>query len=577
MNALGRVLGVKALVVDKPPLADPVQTFLAFPRDSELQTESSLAQERKTLENKEQLLEETLSDVVPQLKEYLHNFQSRLDALTKDLNFIKGKSTELNQLLRENSSKLAKISPLVNDLVISPEVVQQLLYGKIDASYIESISYLNDKLAIYDQYKNKETPKDYPELCELLHLLKQVCIERSKRFIVVRIKRLRNREPVPSQQVQKELLDVREIFQFISQNNLSLALELRQAYTYTIRWYYKEYFSRYIRSLTILQFVNITQQYALGQGLSTSSSSSSYGSYLLGRSILDSSSNNVGEMVAQYFQVSKRLSVLRQEDNTVMVSQIAENNKMQYYLETGFRNLNLAILDNCGAELNFLNDFFHLDPGCGEELRGLLEQIFQPTFENAIQYTEQLVRNTYDIYGVLLAICLAHYLQFEAQKRKVPVMDDFLNSQLLLLWPKFQRLVDFQCESLRQIPASTAVAQVPGASKDPLITPHELTVQFSKFLAGMLILSSFHRERIDEKAEPLYNSITRIRSEFENTMNKCSRKSSSPEKFLVINYMYLLNALQQNLGYINQDDNEPLILKDTRDHLGRLIEMYSKS
>ncbi|AET38489.1 Vps52p Ecym_2791 [Eremothecium cymbalariae DBVPG len=579
MDALAKALNLDELPESSNADPDPLGSFVTHAQNyKEFLVNSEMLEELESLDSRQKVLDGTLRDVIPPLQKYLDTFHLRLEVLTKDLNFIKGKSTELNQLLQENSNKLAKISPLVNDLVISPEIVKQVINGKLDSSFIECISYLNDKQAIYDQYKGKETPKDFIELCRILQTLKSFGIARSKKFIVMRIKRLRSTEPVPSQQIQKELLDVREIFQFISQNNLSLALELRQAYTYTIRWYYREFFARYIRSITILQFVNVTDHYALGQGLSNTSLSSS-GTYLLGRSLFPglNTSFNMDDAVNQYFQVDRRISILRQEDKTVMVSQIAENNHMQNYLEIGFKNLNLAILDNCTAEFTFLNEFFKLEGKNCQELRGLLEQIFKPTFEKAMHYTEQLIGSTYDLFGILICICLTHHLQYEAQKRKIPVIDDYLNGQLILLWPKFQRLVDFQCDNLRQVKITVTTAQFAGADKDPLVTPHELTVQFSKFLTSVLILSTSYHQLIDEKSEPLYNSITRIRNEFEVILQKCSKKTRQPEKFLVLNYMYLLNALQQKAGVMNQEGTQPLILIDTRNRLNHLVELNSQN
>ncbi|AMD18515.1 HBL387Wp [Eremothecium sinecaudum] len=579
MDTLKQLLNLKELEDGTSWSESPVATYLEDVKRNEVIVDPEMIKEVQELQLKENLVEQTLSEIIPPMKEYLNNFHTQLEVLTKDLSFIKGKSKELNRVLEDNSKKLAEISPLVNDLVISPEIVNQVLQEPVNASFTECLAYLIDKQEIYNQYKEKQTPVDFKELQEILQLLKAVCVEKSRKFIIARIKRLRQTEPISSQQIQAELLEVREIFHFIAQENLSLALELRQAYTYTIRWYYTVYFSRYIRSLTILKFVNVTDQFALGQGLSSSSSNHSYSTYLMGgRSLLGTFNNTwqSDQTIHQYFQVGKRLSILQLEDTAVMVSQIAENNNMPNYLEIGFKNLNLAILDNCSVEFMFLNDFFTLDANDSGAVRGLVEQIFKATFDNALKYTEQLIANTYDIFGVLISIRIVHYLQFEAQRRKLPVVDDFLNGHLLLLWPKFQKLVDFHCEKLRAVPPTTNVAQAQGYENDPLVSPHELTVQFSKFLNSMLMLSISEKIVIDEKAEPHYNSIIRIRDQFESVLNKCSKKSSSPEKFLFINYMYLLNALQQ-AGGTNQSDIEPLIIKDTREHLNTMVELYGKS
>lgn len=555
---------------------DLVQNDIPKSNSQQLQVNNSVLNELQDLEKKHEALQKTIEEEIPFLRKYIINFHENIDSLTRDLNFIKNKSNELNDLLEENSKKLAKISPLVNDLIISPTIIEQILYGKVNSSWVECIYYLNDKEAIYKKYEReqKTVVNNFEQLREVLYLLKNIVLERSKNTIVSCIKKLRSvRPPIPSQQLQLELLQIKEIYQFIAQNNHSLALELRQAYTYTMKWYYSQYFQRYIRSLTILQFTTIDSQYGLGLGLKSTPINGSYKSYLFTNGIsLLNGITVTNEMINEYFCITRRLNLLTQEDNTAMVSQIAENNYTQNFLEVGFKNLNLAILDNSNVEFRFLNEFFKLNENI-DEVCGLLEQIFQPIFDKSLNYTKQLISSTYDIFGVLICVRIAHRLQLESQKKHIPVIEEYLDSQLILLWPKFQRLIDFQCENLSKVMITTNVANIPGAEKDPLITPHELTVQFSTFFSSMLLLSANCNESIDERSEPLYHSINRICNEFETIMTKCSKKTNYAEKFLSINYMYILNIIQfeQNNTVVS------VILQEYKQHFSKLIEVYGKT
>lgn len=593
MDALCDILGFKEA---SPPNGeeslnnktedDVYESYVKSSSNKEYYLHPGLLKELDDLVSKEEKLRTSTEVLIPNLKTYFVDFHNNLNALTKDLDFVKGKSSELSSLLKSNSSRLKDISPIVNDLIISPEVIDQVLRGKIDHKWLDCIDYLNDKQEIYHKYleeTDKEKPQDFDHLNEVLQILKAVCVERSKKFIVIRIKRLRDGHPVPAQRIQEELLQVKEIYQMIYKTKPELALGLREAYLNTMKWYYKTYFSRYIRSLTILQYVQIDSNFGLGHGLSNTSVSGSYANYLFsgGRSLFASqvtSRNDItDDTINDYFQISKRLDLITQEDKTVMVSQIAENNPVANYLEVGFKNLNLAILDNCTAEFLFLNEFFRLPTDEGDGIRKLLLEVFQPTFDNALEFTHHLIDNTYDIFGVLISIRVAHRLQFEAQSRQTPCIDDYLDGQLILLWPKFQKLVDFQCEQLRSVAITTNTAHIRGSENhlDPLVTPHELTVQFSKFLLSLLKLSLTHKELLDERSEPLFNSINRIRDDFETIMTKCSKKSKNAEKFLTTNYMYLYNSLQQS--FLKSDsEREPLILSETKVHLSQLIEAYSK-
>ncbi|SMN19542.1 similar to Saccharomyces cerevisiae YDR484W VPS52 Component of the GARP (Golgi-associated retrograde protein) complex [Maudiozyma saulgeensis] len=586
----------------------------------------TLTKDLTALQNKETQVNESIENVIPELQAYLKNFNSQLSDFTTELRFIRHKSAELKNLLDNNSRKLSKISPLVNDLIIPPKIIKSIIHDKITSSWQDNILFIKDKEEIYAKYEKERSnsesnhdsnssvtilPKDFDNLCELLEILKNIILERSKKFIISRIKLLRSGRPIPSQRVQQQMLHVKQIYSFIIENNYSLALEIRQAYAYTMKWYYKEYFGRYIRSLTILQFKNIDTQYSLGNVLINSSNANGGGSYAstlfsnyLGSNFATTVTN---DMINEYFQILKRLTILTQEDNTVMVSQIAEHNNNVNFIEIGFKNLNLGILDNFTVEFNFMKNFFQISDNVAE-IHGLLEQIFKPTFEKALVYTENVLINqyVYDIFGVLIIIRVANQLIIESRKRSIAAIEDYMEDQLMLLWPKFQQLIDWQVESLNTVDVSQLILK-----KETIYSsPNDLTISFAYFLKSLLILTTSavpenansSRESLatiegdesvtnidtieqgaDETSEPLYNSIIRIRNVFEIIITKFSKTLDSPEKFLSVNYMHLYNMLeQQNLllseaNEIGQMENDNPILKDTAFHYKTLVEAFNKT
>lgn len=587
MDVLSSVLNVDKNLIDpgeNPSGVEHLEVYLEDTRNPKLQINNNLWNELEKFQEKQKQIQLNLKTAVPPLREYMERFNLQLSEFTSDLGLIRNKSTELKNLLEHNSTRLAKVSPLVNDLMIPPSTINGIMHGKIDAAWQENIAFIRDKQEIYDKYRNSNDvkPRDFDILSEILQYLKAVILDRSRKYIVRSVKKLRSHQPTASQRIQESLLQIKDIFQYIVENNYSLALELRQAYAYTMRWYYKEYFGRYVRSLTILPIKTIDSQYSLNNSISTVQSNklgtSMFSSYLP-HGYGKSSGPVATEAIQEYFQITKRLSILTQEDNTVMVSQIAENNTMSHYIETGFKNLNLAILDNCSVESEFLKSFFRVGND-EDEFRGLVEQIFQPTFAKSVEYAKQLIQYTYDIFGVLMCIRIAQQLQFESERRGLSVMGENLNNHLMLLWPKFQQLVDFQCDSIHKVPITTTVAPSLSTSsrRDPLTTPLELTIQFSRFLTSLLTLACTHRAPIDERSEPLYNSIFRITNDFEIVMTKCSKKTSSPDRMLATNYLFLYNTLEhQNLNLQGHEDHElPSVVKETEDHFKALVEALNR-
>ena len=652
MERLNTVLQIQepipTLSKDELESTDPNEIFQAFVNDcnhfsrayKEVEGATNLSDELDALLEKHSKINDTINNIIPPLKEYLTSFNTRLSEYTSELGFIRNKSGELKNLLDFNSKKLSEISPLVNDLIIPPSVINDIISGKINKQWQDNIGFVRDKEAIYAKYRREPGdsneidgvaatvvhPKDFYKLVHLLEILKSIILERSKQFLLSKIRLIRSAKPIPCQKVQMQMLQVKEIFKFLLENNYSLALEIRQAYAYSMRWYYKQYFGRYIRSLTILQFKPIDTQYTLGNVQINSNSASNSNSTSLFSSYLSTSYNFkptiTTEKLNEYFQIRKRLLILTQEDNTVMVSQIAENNNNKdNFIEVGFKNLNLALLDNCTVEFNFLRDFFQISDNF-DEVRALLEQIFQPTFVSALTYVENVLSNTnvYDVFGTLICIRIANQLIEESKIRGLAI-DSYFSDQLLILWPKFQKLMDWQSESLSKL--SGAQLKLPESSD--LSTPCDLTISFTYFLQSLLTLSThtFRNDAVSEErestdmlniegsvenstvslpqdvttpnkddlsadnigssiSEPLSNSINRIRNAFEIVMTKIGKSTKSPERFLSINYLYIYNSIQQqhlsllSSNELYQSEDENPILGETEKHYETLVKAFNQ-
>jgi hypothetical protein len=474
---------------------------------------SELKEFQFTVEQFEQLL-------LP-LGMFLTNFNTQLAELSKELERLKDQALSLSTNLDKKRELEQKYTPIVGDLVVPPEVVREIYSGEVCASWCELLMVLDDKRLIYGKYSKEVDINALKQLNSLLDALNARALERIKQFIVSRIKRLRV-IGTPSQVVQNELLSVKEAFLFLQKQQPSLALELKQAYVYTMRWYYRAHFHRYVTSLDKLK-LQIYDKSTLIGGVH---------SYFSSQQI--------------DYTIGKRAQVVTAEDPTVMLAQIAEYNPVVSHMEVGFRSFNLALCDNASVEYLFMVEFF------GENANALLEQIFDPTYKLGSAYTKSLI-SSYDIFGVLILIRLAQSLIFELQKRRIPVVEDYLNLQMILLWPKFQQLVDMNCENMkRSATRSSAIAAVNTKQ------PHPLTVQLTNLLYGFYQLT--HKDT-QTTQEPLYQSIQRLQNDYESTMTRMSKSSKKGELFLYVNYSHVLSVLGECDGF-------------DRDHFKTLVSAF---
>jgi hypothetical protein len=228
-----------------------------------------------------------------------------------------------------------------------------------------------------------------------------------------------------------------------------------------------------------------------------------------------------------------------------MPAYLAEETSSHHYLEVPFLNFNLALTDNATAEYTFLTDF--LAPHSFQYVARKFSDIFEPTFDLGRKLTKYLIDGNPDCLGVLLCVRLNQSFAFELQRRKVPCLDSYTNATNMLLWPRFQIIMDLHGDSLRRATAalsgrSTAALALMGTDASKQSTaPHFLTQRFGQFLHAILVLSG---QAGDD--EPVSNSLGRLRSDYDAFLVKCSRAISDNRKrqrFLFNNYSLILTII----------------------------------
>lgn len=154
-------------------------------------------------------------------------------------------------------------------------------------------------------------------------------------------------------------------------------------------------------------------------------------------------------------------------------------------------------MDNASSEYLFLTDF--LGTNKSHDITTVFSFIFEPTLEISNSFSKHIVSGTSDVFGILLSIRLTQHYAFALQKRRMPALEAYINSTNMLLWPRFQSLMDQHAESLRRF-------GVPSGSRraDELLSPHGITQRFAGLLQGLLMLSEEERED-----EPLVNRYHR--------------------------------------------------------------------
>lgn len=449
-------------------------------------------------------------DVLKSVETNLASFQSDLGQVSAEIETLQGRSTALSIRL-ENRITVEKIlGPVVEEISLSPAVIRKIAEGAIDEGWVRALAEVEKRSKALDsKAKDRQNIKGVNDLRPLLQNLVHKALERIRDFLVAQIKGLRS--PNINAQIiqQQHFLKYRDLYSFLYRHHETLAGEISQAYMNTVRWYYLNQFTRYRAALEKLHLHIVDKNDLLGHQDDGSRKAS----------ILTGGNRQTGPP-HDVFNLGRRIDILRNSTQPALTSYLAEEDKNYHYLELPFRNFNIALIDNASAEYSFLTSFFGSSLSLATISRNF-NYIFEPTFKLGQDLTRSLVNDSVDCLGLLICVRLNQHSAFELQRRKIPAMDGYINGTSMLLWPRFQVIMDMHCTSLRT--TTTALPNPPtkisaAESAKQSAAPHFLIQRFGRFLAGILALST---EAGDD--EPVSNSLARLRVEVEALLSKLAR------------------------------------------------------
>lgn len=490
-------------------------------------------------------------EVLKSVESYLTSFQAELASVSAEIETLQNRSTTLNNKLESRKAVEKVLGPEVEAFSIPPGVVRQITEGAVDDQWIKSLQELERRSKAIDaKVKEGKHIKAAQDIKPFINDLSLKAVQRIRDYVVTQIKALRS-PSINAQVIQRNsFVKYKDVFAFLTRQQPQLAEEISQAYINTMRWYYLQNFTRYKTSLDKLNLHLIDQTEAIaadGGGRRGVKGAAPHDAFSLGR----------------------RKDILRDTNDTALPSFAAEDDKGTHYLEVPFRALNLALIDNACAEYSFLTEFFHGHSYHANNRK--FNEIFQPTFELGQALTKQLVDASFDALGVLTCVRLSQHLAFELQRRKVPVAEGYINGTNMLLWPRFQQIIDHHCESIRKTtsslsgkPAGSALSLTTSAATAQTTAPHPLTQRVANFLQGILALSG---EAGDD--EPVSNSLVRLRKEYEAFLIKLSKsiaEARKRERFLYNNYSLVCTIIGDTEGKLAEDMHEYFV--DLRDALG---------
>lgn len=569
------------------------------------------------------------------VEKLLLSFNDEIHSLSESLLSLREQSSQLSTDLDSQRSLVDTLNPVILDLVIPPSIAESIVKEPVDEKWVENIRFITEKSQLVSKveeateenellYNYKDTTA-FKELQEGLKALEAKAIERVRDHMINQIRLLRRSPNLSSQVIQDKLLAVKEAFVFLKLRHEKLANQLQLAYIFTMKWYYTTRFAKYLYALQKLRLKQIDSTYVLGgneisesrlTGLFGGLKETAYSSTASAASLASSAAGASGTTpssrptINEYFaSVAKRMEILKnggQEARRSIPSQIAETTPFTYWLEFPYSQWSNAVLDNVIVEYLFFIDFFLQGDEKNVAVKDLDEQIAVPSgsdqtwsqvmftdvFKMGQEYVQWLMNypsqigtrfgsshgTCGDAYAILLVIRLVQSDQFILHNEfRVPVMDEYHNSLLLQLWPQFARVIDLNCDALKnEVVSSSAFSLRSSRNQAPLA----VTQQFSQFLAGLLKLAFANEDDKDERfnGEPIGMSVTRLRNDFEGALTRASsrmfgakKKGVEKEIFLFNNYFLALTILKNEF-----DEGSHAFIDEQISHFQMLCDAYKQ-
>ncbi|RHZ76011.1 hypothetical protein Glove_208g104 [Diversispora epigaea] len=468
---------------------------------------------------------QTCDQILETMENMLSVFQKDLGNISTEIQTLQDKSFSMNIKLKNRTAVEKKLDNVLEGIVIPPLMIKKITEDEVDESWLAYLTELNKKMTYvkYNQNKNLKAIKDVGPELEKLRLK---ATEKIRDFLLNKIRSLR----IPNTNVQilqqSVLLKYKELYQFVMDRYNDVAFEIMHTYINTMKWYFFNHFERYNRTLQKLQ-----------NPIGDKSSMIGYDENLRKGGIFGS-----GKIALQdktnMFVLGDRIDTLRTQDAGVILVHVAENKNQKYSSEALFRSFNLTLIDNASSEYLFIIEFFSKDDKPNVEgAKDIFSEIFDTTIKMGLNSTKQYVANTFDAIGTLLCIRLNTQFALELQRRRVPALEGYTNQTNMLLWPRFQAIMDMHIESVRKAANKMTVKDV---------HPHFMSRRFAEFIASISTLNEDYNDPI------LNNSLSRLRNELELFLEKMSKSFEDDNKssliFLINNYDLIITILSETGG-----------------------------
>ncbi|KAJ3013995.1 hypothetical protein HKX48_005407 [Thoreauomyces humboldtii] len=448
-------------------------------------------------------------DILQKMEHLMSGFQSDLGNISSEIQILQEQSHSMNTSLRNRSTMQQNLNTVLEGVVISPDLIRKIC----------------------------QHVKAFKDVGPELETLRLRAAEKSKEFLIKKIESLRAPNTNIAIIQQNVFLKYKELFYFLAERYSDAAMEVRNLYAHSVGSYFLVSFDKYMKALQRLQTV-IADKF----NLIASEENGKRG--LPGLPDLFGNKPAMKDK-ANVFALGDRVLVTTTADPGIILTHIAEEKALKFPFEALFKSMSCLLMDNASSEHFFDMDFFA--PPRGKAARqtkdfpavsgaATFNEVFDPTLKLIQGFNKQSIDASFDAVGLLLCIRLNNQNIRIMEARRIPCLESYMNATNMLLWPRFQAIMDLHIESLKKAAPKSLLP-----SKD--FHPHYVTRRYAEFSASILTLNQGYDDAL------LANSLFRLRAEVKHLLMRMSGEFSDAKSrlvFLINNYDLVVAVLSEH-------------------------------
>ncbi len=386
-----------------------------------------------------------------------------------------------------------------------------------EPAYLEHLQNLEHKINFLKEQSFRDA-KSCNDVKDVVEKLKIKAVGKIREYLLEKINSFK--KPMSNYHIQQNtIIKFRFYFKFLVANNREVAKEIKEQYIDTMSKVTFAYFKSYSGRLAKLQY---DEQPSHDDLLGVDDTQP--------RGFFSKPSM---KSKASVFSMGQRHEVLTTDlEGPLLVPHAVEKNSTKCPYEKLFRSEQFALAENACREYVFITEFFMAQ---GNAAHDIFFQIMDKSLGLLQKSIEDYMTGSYDCIALFLCAHLTSRLKMMCHDKGVMVMDRYWTSLDGLIWPRLQKIVKMNADSVRDCD--------PQKMKMVDLRPHFVIRRFAELNAAFVGVNEHCSEADGERFHNLLNELHREIDKFVSKMSMVFPQRKEQLIFAINNYDVILSIL----------------------------------